>query len=96
MKAELGRRLCPRSLSKLKVQPMDDAMTTYSHVTELMIAVGLLLGLLAALESGYRLGLRDVAARGNAPSGGQIGAIQGAMLGLLGLLLGLWTTRAPA
>jgi hypothetical protein len=67
---------------------MDDAMTTYSHLTELTIAAGLLLGLFAAIEAGYRLGLRHVAAKGNAPSGGQVGAIQGAMLGLLGLLLG--------
>jgi hypothetical protein len=57
-------------------------------MTELTIAVGLLLGLFAALEAGYRLGLRHAAAKGNVPSGGQVGAIQGAMLGLLGLLLG--------
>lgn len=51
------------------------------------IAVGLLAVLLAALEAGFRVGKRarrdeDSAARG------QIGAVQGAVLGLLGLLLG--------
>jgi hypothetical protein len=57
-------------------------------MTELTITVGLLVGLMTALEAGYRFGRRHVAAKGNAPSGGQVGAIQGAMLGLLGLLLG--------
>jgi hypothetical protein len=56
---------------------------TYGYI----VAGGLLLLLLAGLETGYRLG-RRVAERGDAQSGGQVGAIQGAVLGLLGLLLG--------
>jgi hypothetical protein len=67
---------------------MGDAMTSFSHMTELTIAAGLLLGLFGALEAGHRLGRRSVAVSGNASSGAQVGAIQGAMLGLLGLLLG--------
>jgi hypothetical protein len=50
----------------------------------------LLIGLAIALETGYRFGAR--AARdggdGSKSVGGQVGAIQGAILGLLGLLLG--------
>ena len=50
------------------------------------LAVGLLLILFAALEFGYWAGGRE--ARGAHPvAGGQIGTIQGAVLGLLGLLL---------
>ena len=52
-----------------------------------VVAGGLLLLLLAGLETGYRLG-RRVADRGDAAGGGQVGAVQGAVLGLLGLLLG--------
>src|SRR5688500_15183798 len=61
-----------------------------ADVQELAIGVGLLLGLLAAVEAGYWIGRRRVAAaQDGAPGGGgQVGAIQGAMLGLLGLLLG--------
>ena len=48
----------------------------------------LILGALAlATEFGYRSGRRSVKSR-EAPSAGLVGAIQGAMLGLLGLLLG--------
>lgn len=54
---------------------------------EMAIAAALLLLLLAGLEVGYRLG-RLSADRGEDPSGGQVGAIQGAVLGLLALLLG--------
>jgi len=54
---------------------------------EILIGVALLLGLVLACEGGFRLGRRALA--GGEPSiGGPIGAIQGAMLGLLGLLLG--------
>ena len=54
---------------------------------ELAVAGGLLLLLVTGLEAGYRLGLR-AADQGEDPSGGQVGAIQGAVLGLLALLLG--------
>jgi hypothetical protein len=50
------------------------------------IVMGLLLGLVLALDVGFRLG-RRAARRGDSPDGGQVGAIQGAVLGLLGLLL---------
>jgi hypothetical protein len=65
-------------------------MSLQAHARELAIAAGLLFGLLVAVEAGYRLGRRRTAraSGGNAPSGGQVGAIQGATLGLLGLLLG--------
>jgi hypothetical protein len=63
-------------------------MSLQGHAWELAIAAGLLLGLFLALEGGYRLGRRRAAAGGDAPGSGQIGAIQGATLGLLGLLLG--------
>ncbi len=54
---------------------------------ELIIAFGLLAGLICSLEAGYRLG-RKAAHEGESPTSGQVGAIQGAILGLLGLLLG--------
>jgi hypothetical protein len=64
-------------------------MIVEGHVRELAIGGGLLIGLLVAVEVGYRIGRRRAAADGDGvPSGGQVGAIQGAMLGLLGLLLG--------
>jgi hypothetical protein len=55
-------------------------------MTDLLIALGLFALLMVSLEAGYWGGRRatgDVDAR----SSGQIGAIQGAILGLLGLLL---------
>jgi hypothetical protein len=54
---------------------------------EAWVALGILASLVGALEGGYRMGARS-AKRREAPGGGQIGAIQGAVLGLLGLLLG--------
>lgn len=54
---------------------------------ELAIASGLIALLMVAGETGYRAGRRAARRRGSAPSGGQIGSIQGAILGLLGLLL---------
>ena len=54
---------------------------------ELAVAGGLLLLLMAGLEAGYRFGLR-AADHGEDAAGGQVGAIQGAVLGLLALLLG--------
>ncbi|HVZ93590.1 MAG TPA: hypothetical protein VG797_03685 [Phycisphaerales bacterium] len=63
------------------------------HFIEFGIGVALAVALIVALETGFRLGRRT--ARRNKemrgkepPSGGQIGAVQGAVLGLLGLLLG--------
>lgn len=62
---------------------------------ELGIACALLAGLSVALEVGFRLGRRSVRAH-EAPSSGQVGAIQGATLGLLGLLLGFSFAGAAA
>jgi hypothetical protein len=59
-----------------------------NYVTDLGTAVGLLVGLLVAVETGYRLARRRVSGGREAPGAGQVGAIQGATLGLLGLLLG--------
>jgi hypothetical protein len=56
-------------------------------VDELVIACALLGGLVAALSLGAWVGRRQ-SQRHEAPAGAQIGAIQGAMLGLLGLFLG--------
>jgi hypothetical protein len=53
---------------------------------DLAIAVSLFVVLLAALELGFRAGQRATS-ESDARSTGQIGAIQGAILGLLGLLL---------
>jgi hypothetical protein len=53
---------------------------------ELSIAGGLILGMIVALESGFRAGRRAGAAEPSG-AGGQVGAIQAAVLGLLGLLL---------
>jgi hypothetical protein len=54
---------------------------------ELLIPVSLMVGLVLAVECGYRLGGRR--SRGSdAAKAMETGAIQGAMLGLLGLLLG--------
>ena len=55
--------------------------------SETLIAVLLLAFLLAAAEVGYRIGLRRQSKIGESANS-QIGAIQSAMLGLLGLLLG--------
>ena len=57
-----------------------------ANLQDLSIAVGLLAVLLLALEGGFRAG-RLASSEADARSSGQIGAIQGAILGLLGLLL---------
>jgi hypothetical protein len=54
---------------------------------ELSILVGLLAVLIAALEVGYRAGRRKFLIPAGAETSSQVGAIQGAILGLLGLLL---------
>jgi len=51
---------------------------------DLLTAIAIFVGLLITLELGFRAGARTRETKGV----GQIGAIQGAMLGLLGLLLG--------
>lgn len=51
-----------------------------------LIALGLCGGAVLALEVGYRLGLRT--GRGASPDASHLGAVVGAMLALLGLLLG--------
>lgn len=61
-------------------------MLTLPGSTFTVIAL-LLLGLFAALEAGFRLGRRQ-SRDAQAPSGSQIGTVQAAVLGLLGLLLG--------
>lgn len=54
--------------------------------SDIIIAVGLFTLLLIAMEIGFRAGQR--ASKGSdVPAGGQVGSIQGALLGLLGLLL---------
>ncbi len=53
---------------------------------DVAVGVGLLVLLLAALEAGFRLG-RRASADADPRAAGQVGAVQGAMLGLLGLLL---------
>ncbi len=53
---------------------------------DLLIAAGLFALLFVALEIGFRAG-RRAAGGPEAPSGGQVGTIQAALLGLLGLLL---------
>lgn len=54
---------------------------------ELIVAPGLLLMLLLAQDAGFRLGKRARSSE-HAPTSGQMGALVGALLGLLGLLLG--------
>jgi hypothetical protein len=60
---------------------------TYLAAQDLLIALGLLVSMLIALDVGFRFGRRSVNHK-DAPGSGQVGAIQGALLGLLGLLLG--------
>ena len=55
--------------------------------SELSIVVALLTVLLAALEAGYRAGWRKPPTPAGAEKSSQVGSIQGAILGLLGLLL---------
>lgn len=54
---------------------------------DILIVPALFLLLFAAQEIGFRLGLR-AKARSDSLGSGQVGAVQGAVLGLLGLLLG--------
>lgn len=53
---------------------------------DILIAIGLFALLLVSLECGYRWGL-SASSAADTRSAGQVGAVQGAILGLLGLLL---------
>lgn len=64
-------------------------------IVELAIVVALLVVLASAFEVGFRTGRRG-AALGDVPGSPQIGAVQGAVLGLLGLLLGFSFAGASA
>jgi hypothetical protein len=64
-------------------------------VEDILWAVGLLAIMLLSLEVGFRAGSR-AAEGGDTKGAGQVGAIQGAMLGLLGLLLGFSFAAAGA
>lgn len=55
-------------------------------VEDLLVAVALFGLLLLSLEAGFRVGRRTARAA-DAQASGQVGAVQGALLGLLGLLL---------
>jgi hypothetical protein len=55
-------------------------------IQDISVGVGLLVVLMVAFEIGYSIG-RRVAFESDPRSAGQVGAIQGAILGLLGLLL---------
>lgn len=55
-------------------------------LVDLLVAVGLFVSLLVALEIGFRSG-RRAKADAESTGAGQVGAIQGAVLGVLGLLL---------
>jgi hypothetical protein len=63
--------------------------------TDVLVALSILGAMLAALELGFRFGRRSVKHH-DAPASGQVGAIQGALLGLLGLLLGFSFAAAGA
>lgn len=63
--------------------------------SEWLVAAGLLGALLAAQELGYRAGVAYAKEEGKEGSG-QVGAAQGATLGLLGLLLGFSFSGASA
>jgi hypothetical protein len=64
-------------------------------VQDVSVVAGLLLLLLAALEAGFRHG-RRAAADADPRATGQVGAVQGALLGLLGLLLAFSFAAAGA
>jgi hypothetical protein len=64
-------------------------------VEEALVAAGLLALLLVALEGGFRAGCRAVR-EGDTAASGQVGAVQGAVLGLLGLLLAFSFAAAGA
>jgi len=61
----------------------------------LLIAVGILVLLSVSLELGFRAGRRTIE-DGDTRAGSQVGAIQGALLGLLGLLLAFSFAAAGA
>jgi hypothetical protein len=64
-----------------------------SAASDIIVAIALLLVLVAAFEAGFRIAR---AAHADARASGQVGAVQGAILGLLGLLLGFSFAAAGA
>ena len=70
----------------MSTQGITMEISLVAFFTDIAIAVGLFFGLFLALEIGYRLGRRATADL-DARASGLIGAVQGAILGLLGLLL---------
>ena len=66
---------------------MTSALTSPYGLAVLLIFFGLFAGIMACLEAGYRLGRKNFAKNGDATYEG-IGAIEAALLALLGLLLG--------
>lgn len=68
-------------------------LTTSHPAVPYLVAAALLLGMVASVELGYRLGRR---AKKSETDKSQIGAVQGAVLGLLGLLLGFSFAGAGA
>ena len=61
----------------------------------MVVAASLILLLFSSLEAGFRFGRRAIRP-GEPARGGDLGAIQGALLGLLGLLLGFSFAGAAA
>lgn len=70
-------------------------MMEFHVIAELAIVATLLIALGGSFEAGFRIG-RGAAARGRVPGSLQMGSIQGAVLGLLGLLLGFSFAGASA
>jgi len=66
-----------------------------SVVFDVLGGVGVLVLMIVALEIGFRCG-RYAVKKKDAPASGQIGAVQGAILGLLGLLLAFSFSAAGA
>jgi len=67
----------------------------HPFLQDVSVAVGILLALFASLEAGFRVG-RYAVRKSDAAAGAQIGSVQGALLGLLGLLLGFSFAAAGA
>jgi len=68
-------------------------LSTSHPIVPFLVAAALVLGMVVAVEAGYRLGRK---AKKSETDKSQIGAVQGAVLGLLGLLLGFSFAGAGA